>query len=249
MRFPSLLCLLLSACGDDGATVAPDAPAPMPDAPVNTVHCPDPPANPTAPGRHIVYLNMEGVTLTKIGNCSDSKTNCTNLIKDDMTTVPQFLPATAGRDDFIAEFLRLARVRLAPYSIELVTERPTSGDYYMVVVGGDSTTMIGAANVASIAPAVCTPDNPNLVDLIFDRHFLGGPQGYATALLSDLGAMYGVLLTAMPGDCMCRQNGCDFNGVCTFSPMIDLAPDAPDCGSGDRTQDEQAQLKRVLGCR
>lgn len=119
----------------------------------------------------------------------------------------------------------------------------------MIVIGGDSQTLVGAANVGSLTPALCTPNNPNLVDLVFDRHFQGGAQSYASALLSDLGAMYGVLLTATPGDCMCRQGGCDFDGVCTYSPMIDLAPDAPDCGRGERTQDEQAQLKRVLGCR
>lgn len=245
----TLLLLALAACGDDGATVMPDAALPMPDAPVNLAHCPDPPADPTRPGRHVVYLNMEGVTLTKLGDCSDSKTNCTNLIKDDTATIPRFLDNTLGRDEFIAEFLRLARVRLAPYSIDLVTERPASGDYYMIVIGGDSATLTGVANAGSVTPAVCTPDNPNLVDLVFDRHFQGGAPSYASTLLSDLGAMYGVLLTSTPGDCMCRQDGCAFAGVCTYSPMIDLAVNAVDCGRGERTQDEQAQLKRVLGCR
>lgn len=125
----ALTLFALAACGDDGTALVPDAAPPAPDAPVASAHCPDPPANPTAPGRHIVYVNMDGVTLTKTAGCSDSKTNCTNLIVDDTATVPQFLPNTLGREDFIAEMLRLTRARLAPYSIELVTERPTSGDY------------------------------------------------------------------------------------------------------------------------
>ena len=118
----------------------------------------------------------------------------------------------------------------------------------MSVFGGDSSTIVGIPNILANAPGVCIPDNPNHIDLIFDRHFQGGAEGYATTLLSDLGAMYGLMVTNTPGDCMCRVNGCDFQGVCTFSPSIALAPNGLDCGRGPM-QDEQALLKAAAGCR
>src|SRR4051812_44617321 len=242
---PCLLLLSLAACGDDPADAPPDAAGPdgPPPAPL---HCPAMPANPTAPGMHVVYLAMDGTSLIKNPTCSDSKTNCTNLMMPDTAMVPPFLENTAGREDFIAEILRLARVRLAPYSIDIVTTRPTSGDYHLFVLGGDSMALTGTAGLLSLSPSNCLHDNPNMVDLIFDRHFAGGPQIYVNSILSDLGAIEGLGLTNKVGDCMCRVNGCGFNDVCTFG---DLTPtQAPDCGHTP-VQDEEVLLKVALGCR
>lgn len=245
MRTTLVLLLTVAACGDDGATALPDA-GPMPDA--AALYCSDPPPDPLRQGAHVVYVNTEGITLTKMGDCSDSKTNCTSLIKDDTAVVPQFLPNTLGREDFIANILRLARVRLAPYSIELVTERPAAGNYYMIVIGGDAGVLVGSPGILSVSPGVCTPSNPNLVDLVFDHHFIGGAEVYASSILSDLGAMYGLGLTDTPGDCMCRVAGCGFPGVCTFSSMVPVVPGGAECNRAP-IQDEKSWLKGVLGCR
>ena len=245
MRLPFLV-LALAACGDDPVQVLPDAPAPPPDA--DALHCADPPANPSAPGRYKIYLAMEGITLTKTPTCSDSKTNCTNLITADTVTVPQFLPNTLGRQEFINEILRLARVRLAPYSIDIVTERPASGDYHLFVLGGDSNAIVGAS-AYSVSPSNCLGDNHNMVDLMFDHHFSGGAPGYASTILSDLGAISGLGLTAVNADCMCRGSSvCNYNTVCTFGTAAMTDPMGPDCGHGP-VQDEPALLKQVLGCR
>src|SRR5512142_1063573 len=125
----SFLAAVLAAGCSSSHHAAPDA---APDA--DLLHCPAP-VDPTAPGTHTVFVNFDGVTLTK-GNCNDATTNCTSLVVQDQTVVPPWLDGNADRANDIAAIMTVARTAVAPYSIDLVTTRPASGDYKMIVVGG-----------------------------------------------------------------------------------------------------------------
>jgi hypothetical protein len=146
-RWGIVLVMACAGCGDDAAhpdalqlpDAAPaDAPGPdaAPDAP--TAACPNPSTDAGGGGTYTVYLNADGVTLTK-SNCDNATTNCTHLIMQSQAVVPPFMNGAANRDSVIAEIAAHIEEVLLPYSIDVVTTRPASGPYYMIVLGGDCT--------------------------------------------------------------------------------------------------------------
>lgn len=100
-------------------------------------------SDPPAAATYLLYLNTEGVTLTA-GNASDARTNVSdNVSADAPHIVPPFLDGIAGRRAFIDQIVMDVQTTLAPYSIDLVTVRPTANDFYMFVMGGDPLTVLG----------------------------------------------------------------------------------------------------------
>jgi hypothetical protein len=234
----------LVACdGDDAMVVAPDA-SPTIDA---LTMCPAQTATPLPSGAYKLYLATEGVDLVK-GACDDSQTNCTSLITQSQT-VPPFYENDSSRASSISVIAGYVQRSLAPYSIDVVLERPTSGDYYMVVMGGDPTTLTGVPNVAGVAPGVCDTTHRNGVSLAFDNG-ANSPTYYANTVLSNFGAMLGMAVVAQKNDCMCRagticQSTNEF--TCAWGVDVPVAPDVHSCGR--TTQDEPLYLMTALGCR
>jgi hypothetical protein len=236
-----VLITLVAACGDDVMS-SPDAATP--DAPTT---CPPFSATPLPEGRNTLFINTEGVTLTK-GACDDSRTNCTSVIADSEAVIPPFqfsLPAT--RDTAISMIVDHVQRSLAPYSIDVVTTRPSSGDYWMLVMGGNGVTVTGFS-VYGVSPGVCDAVNRNRIGLVFD---VGArdPRFYANLLLSNFGALLGLAATMQSGDCMCRSSAsCDPDDVqlCTYG--VDVSTD-PTHACGRQTQDEPELLTAALGCR
>jgi len=232
---------LLAGCSDGHHVGTFDA---VPDA--DLLHCPAP-ADPTAPGMHTVFLNFDGVTLTK-GNCDDAPTNCTALVTNDPTVVPPFLDANPDRTDDIPAIVNLVKTAVAPYSIEIVTTRPAAAPYDMIVIGG-APALIGAGNgTLGVAPGTCTPTHHSL-SLDFD-HGYSAPYLYANDILSDIGIFAGLGLSSDPGDCMCRAAmGCQVSNaqVCTYSRAGNV--DATFACGHSTPHDEQAELDVVYACR
>ncbi|HEX5058304.1 MAG TPA: hypothetical protein VFV99_03040 [Kofleriaceae bacterium] len=234
---------LLENVHDAGA----DADLPVVDAPVG--RCKAPTTDPPPAAQYTLFVNFDGVTL---GVCSspDSRANCSNLIQTD-TTFPAFLDGNPARDSFIASILFPVRKALAPYSIDVVTTRPASGNYYMMVVGGTPALIGAPSGVGGIAPASCNPaDLRNGVSLIFDRGQAPTTSDYASSILSDMGVFAAIPVTNSPvTDCLCRVNGCDFKGgLCTYGVNSTVNPD-PQFNCGLTAVDEPAMLQAVLGCR
>jgi hypothetical protein len=232
--------LLVSVgCGDDGAVAVDAGP---PDAPWS---CP-PQMAPLSAGTYTFYLNFEGVTLTKASEVHNSTTNTTDLLAVPTATVPPFREGSGTRQLFIDAITGMVTRALAPYSLNVVTTRPASGDYYMSVLGGTSQALVGQPNTASVAPAVCQPTNRNLISLVFDLGDLPADQ-YAFSLLSDFGAMTGLAPTTTAGDCLCRMSGCEptQTTLCTYGVDVPVVGSA--CGRA--TQNEPMLLAASLGCR
>jgi hypothetical protein len=240
-----LLCPLVAACGDNPAAVVPDAAPPL--------SCPTP-SQPLAPGTFKLYLNTEGVSLT-MGPCSggNSQIDCSDVIAASVV-VPPFLEGFDSRVGRIDAIVAKAQAVLAPFSIDIVTTRPVSGDYYMFVLGGESNVITGGAcaNCASITPYSCSKLNPNAVDMMFDSG-LQTVEFYARTILSDLGAIVGMTLTDDPLDCMCRTGpecgSAPPNMVCTYSEDVAATAVAGAELCGRTTQDEPAILQEAFGCR
>jgi hypothetical protein len=242
-----LFVALLAGCEKDLLKDLPDAGTDaMPDA--ASAACPTP-SQPLAPGNTKVYVVTDGITLAKTSGCDDSRTNCTVNVVADQTVVPPFLPGNPDRDAYIASILTKSQETFAAYSIDFVTTRPATGDYHMIVMGGDPVAVTGTCDTcASLTPADCTANKKDHLDLVFDKGEGGTANPYVYTIASDLGAMLGMAGTTVPGDCECRGNGCSVppGTVCTFG--VDVPTD-PNYSCGRTTQDEPAILKDAVGCR
>ena len=239
--YRSTLLLLLVACGD--STTSP----PLIDA-EPSIYCPEAPVDPAAPGRFVVFLATEGVTLTT--GCDHSATNCTTLLQAGATIPPAF-PNDPTRDTVIAEIVQLARSRLVPYSVDIVTTRPATGDYNMIVFGGDAATVGIPESPVSVAPFNCNSTPDDHVALLFDNGLATfTTTDYANQILFQIGTFEGLTLTRTPDDCECTiDSECQANtgALCTFNN----APTSTmfsTCGRG-AMQDGPLLLKNALGCR
>lgn len=212
-----------------------------------TTGCPAP-ASPKAPGTHKLYVVTEGITLAR-GQVADARQNQTTLFSAERVTFPPFLPGVADRAARIAAIVEILQATLAPYSIDVVTTRPASGDYRMAVMGG-SAALIGVPNaLLSTAPFDCTPNAENNISLLFDFGTTPTAEAYARTVLGDLGSMLGLGAVLDPRDCMCRNGPeCETKPArCTFGAQVSLPLAFAMCG---RTQqDEAAMMKDALGCR
>jgi len=157
----------------------------------------------------------------------------------------------------IANIRSAVQEKLAPYSIDVVTERPTSGSYYMFVLGGTGPSVTGNCNgCLSLTPYACAAGVPlNAIDLMFDVGVPANPPGptgadfYVWTVISDLGAMAGMMLTETANDCECR--GGSTCGQLTQT-QCELGEDVPvaanQCGVTG-TQNEKELLQAKFGCR
>jgi hypothetical protein len=223
-----------------------DAPAVMPDA---SAACPAVTTTPLPAGHFKLYVNTEGVDITKC-SADDARTNC-STIPPANATIPAFLPGDPNRQQLIDAIVVRVQEKLAPYSIDVVTTRPTSGDYTMAVLGGDVSLVGGLAGSLSIAPGVCDFANHDRVAFEFDRGATVGYNDYALSILSDFGAMVGLAGTTTPGDCLCRFDGCGpalDPAICNFGSAATVTT-LTQFNCGRTIQDEPLILANTLGCR
>ena len=237
-----LLCCFVVASGDDGNQVSIDAP-PRPDAPPS---CP-PAAEPLAAGTFKLYLSFEGVTI-KLGDCDDSRTNCSSLVAQSSTTVPRFLASDGARTSHITTIASMVQDALAPFSVDVVTSRPASGNYWMVSIGGTSDTVTLMPDVLLAAKPVCDAANKNSIAFVFEQDAtLDTPdRAYADTIAAAFGRLLGLVPTKSSRDCMCVSSTCAHTQTCTWGTAT-----LPEAGNScDRTmQNEQLLVMDAIGCR
>lgn len=247
MKSSLLLLATLTGCEKDLLTA--DASVDVAAGPDAATVCTAPATDAHAAAAYTIYLNFDGVTLTK-GMDDDARNNQSLLLVNDPTTIPRYLPnetdsVRQGRIDLIVGFVQRS---LAPFSVDVVTTRPATGDYEMMVRGGDSG-MIGLApGILSLAPGVCDAKNRNRIALEFDIGLNATHQ--ASAVLSDIGAVIGVASTIKECDCMNRMAPCPTADaqLCAFHDMAMTDPQQFNCGRLP-SQDEVMLMRDAWGCR
>lgn len=182
------------------------------DAPVGS---PDAAAPACANGR-VVYLSFEGETLTRAA--TDSTQNRAQWIGVGTATVPPFHPNLNNRATEIQTIVDGVRSRLAGTLATVVTTRPASGPYVMVVLGGDQND-VGSNYTYATSDHDCGDLVKNDVGWVSDAPSLS----YVPDLIvGTIGWGLGLQGTNDPTDCMCAwANNCDSaSGACTLSANI-----------------------------
>lgn len=231
MRASLLVLILAAACGGGGGSHDPDARGAA-DAPVTA----DAPA---AAAGHVVYLAFDGETVTP---GTDDPVKTTSPLPSKAYTA-KYLPNDAARTTKIDAIVTEVRAILAPYDVALVTTRPASGSYDLIVVGGSPTDAGITAGVGALSIAgQCTLTGTH-VALVFD---LGQPPHDLVRLIVSLtGMAHNVSMTKKPDDCMCYADvacttlaaACTIGGAGT---TVDTS--FYNCAGGPTTDEHQAWL-------
>lgn len=240
-------CAQTLGCEHDLLKNLPDAPAPAdapsPDAPGACVA----PAGALPPGTHEVFLSTEGVMLVKL-TPDDATMNGSGMITATTVTVPPFLDGVPGRETYIAQIVTHAMHILAPYSVDSVTARPTSGDYQMISLGGTSMAVTGTCNNCVTQVPFSCGVIARAIGMVYDVGYARPAASYAFSIANTIGLFNGLAPVTETGDCMCNSPSCapPASAECTFTSHGTVT-NAPSCNRP--TQDEPAMLRDVFGCR
>lgn len=226
----TLGALALAACGDNGGTV--DSGAPPRDA--------GPDATAAAP--LVLFLDFDGATLTKGTN--DPATDVSALIRPGGATVPPWREGAPGRAASVAAVAADVAALLADYNVDVVTTRPAAGPYDMVVFGGESSALFGAAGIVSFGGQRCDgiPQISYVLELAIDD------ADAASRAVGMVASNHFVPTTTTTGHCMCLGCGSTAGELCAIGgvePVADpgCAPDGP----YPATFDEHAWFLQRLG--
>jgi MYXO-CTERM domain-containing protein len=137
-----------------------------------------PPVAAHAKGKRIVWLNFEGITLTSSNSTDDAVQDKSVILflggtaAGSSETIPAFVTSsledTGGlsRDQIIAYTLDELESIFAAYDVDFVLERPTTGNYEMIVFGGNCGSVAGT-NCGGIALADCGNTSNNNITFVF----------------------------------------------------------------------------------
>jgi Bacterial Ig domain len=162
-----------------------------------------PPVHPQAGGTTVLFLNFGGQTLS-FGS-DDSLTNTSEISG---TTVPAYdVPALAKytRQQGIDVITDRVRTFYKPFNVQVVTTRPSSGDYTMVMVGGSHTIIPGEDQAAGVSLLDCDNTNPDNVCYDFSADLTpdyGGIPEIAIDASHESGHSFGLEHTDNPEDIM-----------------------------------------------
>jgi len=233
-----LLSCLAAACGvqvegrpGPGSDGSPPPPPPA-DGPL------EPDAPRCANGR-VVYLSFEGVALTA-GAPSDATQNRASWMTIAQGTAPKYRAAAADRDQQIQAIVAGVRGQLSSFPITVVTQRPATGPYVMIVFGGTAS-QVGSRFGGAVNTLDCGDAHKSDVAWISDN--VSPTQRVVNFAIGAIGFGLGLTATTDPVDCMCGwDNACtsDQTVPCKLSPTIARDPAANQLCSGLTSQDEVA---------
>jgi hypothetical protein len=199
-----------------------------------------PPTTPSCTSR-AVYLNFEGQTLTQ--GPSDATTNHAGWMTIASGTAPPYLSGNAGRAAAIEAITDGVRMQLSQFPVTVVTTRPASGNYVMIVFGG-LRTAVGSNYGGGVNQLDCGDVRPNDVAWISDT--VTPKQHVINTAIGAIGFGLGLTATSDPLDCMCGwANGCvsDNTVACKLgSPIARDSTATQTCPSAAARQDEVAAI-------
>jgi hypothetical protein len=263
MRSAWVMLLCVTACGDDGAGPADasvDSPADAtPDAP--GFDCATSPNT----GTHKVFLAVDGVTLTK-GAASDATMNKTVLFQGatQMATIAPWRSAAADRTAQIAAVVCGVRTSLARFDVSVVTTRPASGAYEMIVIGGQATdfgiAVPSGTAISMVAINDCLNNNQLDVGWVAETPAPSMPTFTLTSIetanlaVAALGIGDGLAASKSISNCMCpagsnEPQNCTATAACELTNASPIPSGGNYCNSPNPNEDQIAKLTARYGLR
>jgi hypothetical protein len=247
-----VMALIAAGCGAqviEGRSQAPDA------APVDAGEIDAPPDDAdivpidSATARctsRTVFLNFDGQALQQ--GPSDATTNSASWMTGRTTgTAPPYLNGNGARDATIQQIVNGVRVQLSQFPITVVTTRPTSRSYVMIVFGGQAN-QVGSRYSGAVNTLDCEDLRPNDVAWISDG--VVPTQRVINYAVGAIGFGLGLTATTDPNDCMCSwDNGCQPNATapCRLGAPIARDPNANQrCPTASPSQDEVAVFRKAF---
>jgi hypothetical protein len=180
-----------------------------------------PDAGVSAACARLLYLNFAGVTLTQ-ATASDSTQNRASWLTTTSSAVPPWHQGASQRANDITTIVNGVKSRLANTPIKVVTTRPTSGPYVMVVFGGERTGdggTVGTIYSQATNEHDCGDVVKNDIGWVSDTVSVSYAQDLT---IGAIGWGVGLNGTSSGDDCMCGwANNCDSNnGACTLATSI-----------------------------
>lgn len=191
-----------------------------------------------------VYLNFEGQALAR-ATTSDATQNQAAWMNKANGTAPAFRAGSGTRANDIQQITDGIKAALVGLNVQVVTTRPTTGPYMMIVFGGT------AANVGSnFGGAVQKLDCGNQVpsDVAWVGDGVTPNQRVINFALGAIGFGVGMTATNNANDCMCGwDNGCNqTTNQCTFGAAIATDPGANQTCPNQAAQNEQQAIQQAF---
>ena len=191
----------------------------------------------------VLFLNFNGVTLAWAAT-SDALANQTSVGSGG--TIPPF---TGDRQGVLSQ----VKAFFAAYDIQIVTSRPASGDYEMVVVGGDHSDIGHASPTWGVGPLDCGDVYGKGVGFVFsEEHQLPTPSKLVYELATTVAHEAGHLLGLLHPKDSCDVMSNEAYQLCpqSYAFLDQTSPLRPEdvgkCG-GKTTQNSHKELLAVLG--
>ena len=192
----------------------------------------------------VIYLNRE--TLTVRGGFDDAADNRTQLIESGKeSTISGF----SGNSRKWRQIVSCVRSKFEPFNVEITDERPTSGNYIMVHVGGTPSDLYGHKRPGMGGVAPFNGDVISGVIVFAFSKTLGNKlDSVCHTVAHEVGHVYGLDHTYRCGDVMTYLQGC---GKKRFVDALVRCGESKrrDCDHGSPTQNSYDRMYKILGPR
>lgn len=153
----------------------------------------------------VLFLHFEGEQIVGCANhCSDARTNRSWLLGG-TRKIPKFdhKPYGADREVVLAEIKKRVEALFAGFNVQVVTARPQTGNYTMVVIGGGTDLRLERHSV-STSPVDCANQNRGDVGFVFGNAYVFGLDMLSVAIAHEAGHTFGLAHVQQQGDVMNR---------------------------------------------
>ena len=193
----------------------------------------------------MVYLHVDRIALTK--GAEDATTDTSSAIEG---TLSPYLAGEADRAGRIAGLTTALEEIVAPFHVDIVTTRPDSPRYDMIVIAGTPEEVGLSAGTGGVSDVDCGNAIPNKIVVVFGNAFPAGFDGnlMASLAVAGLGVSQGLPSSDLGDDCLCwKGQRCDNTKRCTFGgPGTPIASGDP-CGHGETTMDPMTEFASRFG--
>lgn len=188
-------------------------------------------------GHSVVYLDFsDGQERVDLALVDDARTNRSSLIA--AAAFPPFRGDRATR----VHIGQATNALFAEYDVSFTVERPTDGDYDMVLMGGSAADFDLLRTSLGLAIIDCGNSQPNQISFVLSEEIKGGPDVVARAVAHELAHTYGLEHTVDPADVMFSES---IDGPATFVDGDRPIAAEPRCGG--KTQNSRQRLLMALG--